>query len=242
MRDDLNNIVVIGANSAIGGALIQNMGTQHSTAKIHALSRGHTESLAPQINQINVDYNNEQDLEAAAASISKKYPIDLVIVTTGILHDAIAFPEKSLNEISAQRLQHVYHVNTILPALFLKYFVNRLNKQQRSIFAVLSARVGSISDNRLGGWYAYRASKAALNMIIKNASIEVARTNKQAIITGLHPGTVDSNLSQPFQKNIAKEKLFSAAFAADKLLTVIDRLKPEDSGNIFAWDGKVITP
>ena len=111
-----------------------------------------------------------------------------------------------------------------------------------SIFAALSARVGSISDNQLGGWYAYRASKAALNMIIKTAAIEVRRRNPHAIVVGLHPGTVDSDLSKPFQGNVPEGKLFTPDFAAGKLLTVLEGLAPAQTGRCFGWDGEEILP
>jgi len=135
-----------------------------------------------------------------------------------------------------------WKINTFIPALMAKHFIPRLNLDRQSIFAALSARVGSISDNRLGGWYAYRASKTALNMIIKNAAIETARRNKKAIIVGLHPGTVDSSLSKPFQRNVPDEKLFAPMRSAQDLLKVLDDLNPEQSGRCFAWDGQEVKP
>ena len=123
----------------------------------------------------------------------------MVLVATGILHDEVFMPEKSLKDLSAEKFIHLFLVNSVLPAIIAKHFIPRLNQKKRSVFAALSARVGSISDNKMGGWYSYRASKSALNMIIKNVAIETARKNEQAIIVGLHPGTVDSNLSRPFQ-------------------------------------------
>ena len=192
--------------------------------------------------QNRIDYTDEASIEAAAALASKDSPLDIVMVATGLLHDGELMPEKSLKELSAEKFQRLFNVNTILPALIAKHFLPKLNRDHRSLFAVLSARVGSISDNQLGGWYAYRTSKAALNMIIKNAAIEMSRRNKQAIIVGLHPGTVDSNLSQPFQGNIADGKLFTPAFSAIKMLAVLESLTPGDSGRCFAWDGKEIKP
>ena len=121
-----------------------------------------------------------------------------------------------------------------------KNFLPKLAKDQRAVFAALSARVGSISDNQLGGWYSYRASKAALNMIIKNLSIEMKMRYKQTIIVGLHPGTVDSRLSKPFQANVPAGKLFTADYAVAKMLEVINTLTPENSGKCYAWDGKEI--
>lgn len=121
-----------------------------------------------------------------------------------------------------------------------KYFVPKLNKNSRTIFAAISARVGSITDNKKGGWYSYRASKAALNMIIKNLSIETSRTNPKAIVTMLHPGTIDSRLSAPFHNSVMPETIFSPEESVVKMLKVIDSLTPEDSGKFFSWDGKQI--
>ena len=134
----------------------------------------------------------------------------------------------------------VFSINTIGPALIAKNFIPLLNKEKKSFFGFLSARVGSISDNRMGGWYSYRASKSALNMIIKSLSIEVARNNPNAIIAGLHPGTVDSNLSNPFQKNVADGKLFSPDYSIKKMVSVIDNLTFEVCVNCYAWDGERI--
>ena len=126
--------------------------------------------------------------------------------------------------------------------MIAKHFLPKLNRENLSIFAAISARVGSISDNYLGGWYAYRASKSALNMIIKNAAIEIGRRNKNAVIVGLHPGTVDSKLSKPFQGNIPHNKLFTPEYSAKKLLEVISTLKPWQSGKCWAWDGTEVDP
>ena len=131
-------------------------------------------------------------------------------------------------------------MNTFGPAMIARYFIPLLNKENTSFFGVLSARVGSISDNKIGGWYSYRASKAALNMIIKSLSIEVARNNPNAIIVGLHPGTVDSNLSNPFQKNVSDGKLFTPDYSIAKMTNVINSLTTRDTGNCFAWDGERI--
>ena len=165
-----------------------------------------------------------------------------MIVATGILFDGNITPEKSLRELSAKKFLRLFEVNTILPALIAKHFLPKLNKQDRSIFAAISARVGSVSDNKLGGWYSYRASKSGLNMIIKNAAIEINRQNKNAIIVGLHPGTVDSNLSKPFQGNVPDGKLFTPDYSVKRLLHVLGNLTPESSGRCFSWDGKEVQP
>ena len=227
------NIVVIGASGAIGSAFANLLFRKYPDARIHLFSRN---------GKNKIDYLSEDSIAAAADLASKDQAFDLVIVANGILHDSDIMPEKSLQELSAKKFHHLFGVNTITPALIAKHFLPKLNKSRPSRFAALSARVGSVSDNRLGGWYAYRASKAALNMVIKNAAIEIGRRNKQAIIVGLHPGTVDSDLSKPFQRNVPDGKLFTAQYSAQKLLDVLENLTPDHSGKCFAWDGKEISP
>ncbi|MFT6908297.1 MAG: NAD(P)-dependent dehydrogenase (short-subunit alcohol dehydrogenase family) [Oleiphilaceae bacterium] len=189
MSFDPQNIDIIGASGAIGSAFTKRLSEQYPNVSLYASCR---------TGKYHIDYSSEDSIAAAAVYASKEKPLDLVIVANGILHDVDIMPEKSLRELSAEKFHRIFEVNTITPALITKHFLPKLNRNKPSIFAALSARVGSISDNRLGGWYAYRASKSALNMIIKNASIEIGRRNKDAIIVGIHPGTVDSNLSKPF--------------------------------------------
>lgn len=238
----VNNIAIIGSSGAIGSAFTQQLARLHPDATIHAFSRNEAKALANHIIHHTIDYKSEACIEESASLASKESPLDMVIVATGILHNVELMPEKSLRELSAEKFKILFEANTILPALIAKHFLSKLNRENRSIFAVLSARVGSISDNRLGGWYSYRASKAALNMIIKNSAIEIGRRNRKAIIVGLHPGTVDSNLSKPFQANVPDENLFTPDFSAKKLLEVLENLTVESSGKCFAWDGEEIKP
>lgn len=233
MLEKVNNIAIFGTSGALGSALKMYLSQKYPNATIHGFSRN-TDNL--------INYNDETAIQDAANFAARENPLDLVLVTNGILHNTNLQPEKSIKDISREKFQQIYEVNVIIPALIAKYFLPKLNKDQTSIFSAFSARVGSISDNRIGGWYAYRSSKAALNMIIKNASIEISRTNKQAIIIGLHPGTVDSELSKPFQKNINKTQLFTPQYSAQRLINVIENLTPEQSGKCFAWDGKEIFP
>ena len=136
-----------------------------------------------------------------------------------------------------------FYINTVLPALIAKHVMVKIPRNERAIFCALSARIGSISDNRFGGWYSYRAGKSALNQIIKCLSIEVRRTHSQTVCIGLHPGTVNTKLSLPFQKSMApNHKLFSPAESANHLLTVMDHVKLENSGAVYAWDGTIIPP
>ena len=229
------NIAILGASGAIGHALAQCLTEQYPMASLFTFSQ--TAQLPYQIN-----YTDEESLAQAAMFVTKEKPLDLVIVANGILHEGEIMPEKALKDLSAEKFHRVFQVNTIVPAMIAKYFLPKLNKDNTAIFVALSARVGSISDNQLGGWYAYRASKAALNMIIKTASIEMKRSKKQAIIVGLHPGTVDSQLSKPFQTNVPDNKIFTPKYAAEKLVNVLANLTPSQTGKCFAWDGKEILP
>jgi NAD(P)-dependent dehydrogenase (short-subunit alcohol dehydrogenase family) len=180
--------------------------------------------------------------EASISELCRTLPDDLslIIITTGMLHDGQQKPEKSWRDIDAAQLARSFAINTIAPALLAKHLLPRLPRNQRAIFAVLSARVGSISDNRSGGWHGYRASKAALNMLIRNFAIEMSRTRPEAVCVGLHPGTVDTEMSRPFQANVSPSKLFSPDQSAAHLISVIDGLTTLQSGLILAWDGSVI--
>jgi NAD(P)-dependent dehydrogenase (short-subunit alcohol dehydrogenase family) len=181
-----------------------------------------------------VDPTDEASIARAAATIDQ---LDLAIVTTGMLHDDQQRPERALKELDPAALTRSFAINTIAPAIIAKHLIPKMPRDRRAVFAVLGARVGSIGDNRTGGWHSYRASKAALVMLIRNIAIETARTRPNAIIVTLHPGTVDTGMSKPFQGNVAPEKLFTPALAAEQLLKVIDGLTPADSGGHFAWDG-----
>lgn len=238
----VNNIVIIGGSGAIGRAFTLQLSVTYPNATIHAFSRHKLEQMLLHVKYHTIDYQDETSIEKSALLASRETPLDMVIVATGILHEGELMPEKSQKELSAEKFHRLFEVNTIVPALIAKHFLPKLNRENRSVFAALSARVGSISDNQLGGWYAYRASKAALNMVIKNAAIEIGRRNKNAIIVGLHPGTVDSNLSKPFQGNVPDGKLFTPKYSAQKLLNVLTTLTSKQSGKCFAWDGKEILP
>ena len=193
------NIAVIGSSGAIGQAFVRLFSELYPQAHIHSFSRS---------GQLPIDYQSEESLARAAEVASEKGALDVVIMAGGLLHQDGIMPEKSLRHLSAEKFHLFMEANTIAPALVAKHFVPYLNKDTPSVFAALSARVGSISDNRLGGWYSYRASKAALNMIIKNIALEIYRRNKKAVIVGLHPGTVDSKLSGPLSTSCTPRQAF----------------------------------
>jgi NAD(P)-dependent dehydrogenase (short-subunit alcohol dehydrogenase family) len=232
-RAPKTSAVVIGASGGIGGALEAALIEEGVFCAVHgfARSRGGAQHL---------DLLNEASIAAAAAHVSDGPSPSLVIVATGLLHSESNKPEKSLRDLDPSWLAQVYAVNAIGPALVAKHFLPTMPKSGRVVFAALSARVGSISDNQLGGWYGYRASKAALNMLIRNAAIEERRRNDRAIVVALHPGTVDTELSQPFQGNVQPGRLFTAERAALQLLDVIEELTVLDSGKLFDFEGKEV--
>lgn len=192
---------------------------------------------------VELDVTDEATIERAAERVGEETRrLDLLINVAGVLHGPSFGPEKKLAHVDPDALRRVFEVNAFGPLLVAKHFHHLLRHGERAVFASLSARVGSISDNRLGGWYAYRASKAAQNMITKTVSIELSRLAPQAIVVGLHPGTVDTDLSQPFQRNVPDDQLLTTQESAASLLSVIDGLTTAATGRVFDFRGKEIPP
>ena len=228
--------VVVGASGGIGQALVRDLAARGTHTPVFALSRSQPSGPQGALTHA-IDLGDEASIAAAAARVAAAGPVGLVIVATGILHGDDISPEKTLRALDPAAMAAVFAVNTIGPALVAKHFVPLLARTGRSMFAALSARVGSIEDNRLGGWYSYRASKAALNQILRTLSIEVARSRPDAIVVGLHPGTVASPLSRPFRPDTTAEGVFQPEVSAGHLLRVLDALERKDTGGVFAWDG-----
>ena len=230
--------VIIGASGGIGRALVDGLVDRDQQTKIHAFSRSGATFQSAQVVSGHIDILDDASIAAAANVVTEAGGADLVIVATGILSDGDAIqPEKSYRQQSFGAFERVFAINTFGPAMVARHFLPVLPKSERAVFAALTARVGSIGDNGLGGWHAYRASKAALNMLIRNYAIEMTRRNDKSICVGLHPGTVDTSLSEPFQSNVPDKQLFTAAQSAGYLLDVIDGLDAEDSGKVFDWAG-----
>lgn len=225
--------VVIGASGGIGGALVAGLAAQ-DRYRVEAWSRS-GRAIPGADHSGRIDLTDEASI--AAAATHDDAPLGVLIIATGLLHEGDRRPERRIAELDGDWLARNFAVNTIGPALAIKHFAPRLPRDERGVIVALSARVGSIADNRLGGWYGYRAAKAALNQIVRTASIEIARTRPHAVVAALHPGTVATDLSAPFQGNVSPDKLFSPERSAAHLLAVIDQLQPADSGRIFAWDG-----
>ncbi len=231
-------VAVFGSGGGIGAALVQELASRPGVAEVLAFSRHSHEAGSRNILNRTVDILSDRSLADAAAATSPG--LDLVIVATGTLHAGSHAPERRISEVNADAMTEVFRINTIAPALIAKHFLPLLKRDEPTVFAALSARVGSISDNRLGGWTSYRASKAALNMVLKTFAIEHVRRRKQSLVVGLHPGTVDTRLSKPFSGNVPEHKLFSPAQSASYLLKVIETLEPDHNGRVLAWDGSVI--
>ena len=236
LQGRLGPAVVFGTGGAIGRALGAQLAAGGRYSAVWGGSRSARDGPAGVI-PFHFDTADEASIRSFAERLPE--PPALVLVATGLLHDAARgiAPEKSWRALDGAAMAEVFAANTIGPALIAKHMLPLLPRESRSVFAALSARVGSIGDNRLGGWHSYRASKAALNMLIHNFAIELARSHPLALAVALHPGTVDSRLSAPFQRGLPPDQLFSPDQSARCLLDVLDRLNPADSGGLYAWDG-----
>lgn len=221
--------LVVGASGGIGGALERLLG--QSARFVDVLGTRRNGPLA-------LDLVDEGSIAATIESVAARGELRLVVDATGMLHGGGFSPEKSLRDLDAAHLAHAFAINAIGPALLMKHVLPRLPRDGKSVFATLSARVGSIGDNRLGGWHAYRASKAALNQLVRTSAIELARRAPHAACVALHPGTVDTTLSAPFAKKGLDTHV--PADAASHLLDVIERLQPAQTGGFYDWRGEVI--
>ena len=219
----MKNALIIGASGGIGQAIASELTL--SGVAVTGVSR----------RENGLDITDEQSIEAHLDALSG--PFDLILVATGALEINGVPPEKTLRSLGSDAMLDQFKLNAIGPALVLKHALRLISRDQRAVIAVLSARVGSIGDNNLGGWYSYRASKAALNQLVRTAAIELARTHKQAICTALHPGTV----ATPFTaKYLGRHPAVSPSQAARNLIAVIEDLNPDDTGRFFDWAGKSV--
>lgn len=233
------NAIIFGSSGGIGRALTQAVLASGRYDNVFAASR--SGPAIPGAVSLQAEFTSETDLARLAREVNAAGQLTLCLVASGLLSDDDGLqPEKSYRAQSLAAFERVFAANTFAPALIAKHMLPLMPNAERSVFAALSARVGSISDNRLGGWHAYRASKAALNMLMRNYAIEQARRAPGSICVSLHPGTVDTALSKPFQANVAAERLFTPEESAAHLIAVIDRLTPDESGKCFDWAGKEV--
>lgn len=241
------NALIVGASGGIGLGFVRalladpRLTTLYATyrdrdhaAELIALQVEHPQRLAC----LQLDLTQESEIASMVQCLREQIDrLHLVVNCVGMLHEGSLQPEKSLRQINANQLLRYFQVNSVSAILLAQQLMPLLCHRDRSVFATLSAKLGSIEDNQLGGWYGYRASKAALNMLIKTAAIEYRRKSPYAIVVVLHPGTTDTPLSRPFQRNVPSEKLFSVDRTVTQLLTVLSSLDSNDSGYFFSWDG-----
>lgn len=228
--------IIIGSTGGIGQALYHSLNTDIAVSEI--LGVGHSKKA-----DFSIDYDNETSIVKMAKSLKDTdFKPTIIMIATGYLSDEMNRPETQISQFSTDWAQRNYCINMIGPTLIAKHLLPLMPRDKDIYFGVLSAKVGSISDNGLGGWHSYRASKAALNMMIKNLSIEWKRKNALSRIVALHPGTVDTKLSKPFQKNVPDDKLFTPEYAADRLKDVLLECSPENSGKLLSWNGDIIEP
>jgi NAD(P)-dependent dehydrogenase (short-subunit alcohol dehydrogenase family) len=230
---------VFGASGGIGAALVAELAADPRCVIVRAGSRRGGAPAGEKILPFAFDLADTASIARAAETVGTP---DLVIVATGMLHANGLQPEKTFRSLDAVTLERAFAVNAIGPSMIARHIFTRAPRASRVVFGALSAKVGSISDNRLGGWYSYRASKAALNQLIRTFSVELARTHPHSLCVALHPGTVDTPLSKPFQAGVAAETLFSPRRAAKQLLAVLEGLGPDSSGQLIGWDGCEISP
>ncbi len=247
--DEINpvNTLIVGANRGIGLGFVKKLLQDDRIAKVYTtyrqsesaselifLAGEHSERLIC----LEMDITDESQIIKAVQKIHAQVDkLHLVVNCVGLLHEDTLQPEKSLRQINSENLLRYFQINSIGAVLLAKHLLPLFRHGERSVFATISAKLGSIGDNQLGGWYGYRASKAALNMLMRTAAIEYKRSCPKALIVTLHPGTTDTRLSRPFQGNVAAEKLFSVERTVTQLLTVIEQLQEGDSGQFFSWDG-----
>jgi NAD(P)-dependent dehydrogenase (short-subunit alcohol dehydrogenase family) len=246
------NVLVQGASRGIGLEFVRQCLAEPRVGHVLATCRSPANATglatlaaaaASRLTVLALDVTDEDSIAPAAAAAAHTVPrLHLVVNCAGVLHDATSGmrPEKRLADVRPESLARAFTVNAIGPLLVARHFELLLAHADRAVFASLSARVGSIEDNRLGGWYAYRASKAAQNMYTRTLAVEWARSRRNVICVALHPGTTDTDLSRPFQGNVPEGKLFGVERTVSQLLHVIDRLQPADTGQFLAWDGERI--
>lgn len=241
--------LVTGASSGIGLAMVQALLDDAGVARVCAVSRRADESAGLQalrerhgerLVPVAADITTDAGLDLIARAAASAEDLHLVVNCAGLLHGNGLRPEKSLATLDRESLTQVFALNAFAPVLLAKALLPLLRSGAPRVFASLSARVGSIGDNKLGGWYAYRASKAAQNQLLRTLAIEWRRTHPHATCVLLHPGTVDTPLSRPFQANVAPEALFTPEQAARQLLDILARVTPADSGSFIAWDGNPV--
>lgn len=239
-----NNALVIGAGGGIGAKIVEQLANSQGDPQVHAVSRQLLMSNLHNVTHHQIVNHDEAEISVLCEALQHLGQFDLVVCCIGALHgeqNGVSLkPEKRLEDISAAQLESYFKTNTIVPALWIKHLIPLVKGANKAQIVMITARVASISDNRLGGWYGYRASKAALNMMLKSAQIEYQRRAKNVELISYHPGTVNTKLSKPFQGNVPNGKLFTADFTASQLLKHLHTLKIENAPHYIDWDNQTI--
>lgn len=230
--------LVIGAGSQIAQSIIDQLDNTPDCADIIAISR--EQSFSSEKVHYQFCDNSEAQITQVVQGLTPQHPIRKVFICQGLLHHDTLQPERRLEDIQEQNLMTIFHTNTVIPTLWLTHLLPTLSTTELIQVVVFSARVGSISDNHLGGWYSYRASKAALNMMLQTFSIECARRMKQVKLIAFHPGTTDTPLSKPFQRSVPKDKLFTPEFVAKQLLSILENTPTDGKVSYIDWENKPI--
>nr|WP_275442788.1 SDR family NAD(P)-dependent oxidoreductase [Pseudoalteromonas sp. OOF1S-7] len=231
--------MIVGGLGGIGQALVKRFASEQPKAQIYATYRTTKPNTEPNhVHWVELDASREDDVRALAKQLPD---VDILINATGLLHTPDKLPEKSIQEFDPDFFNENLKANTVPTLLLAKHFAKALKAKQTTYFVALSARIGSISDNQLGGWISYRSAKAALNMALKTISIEWRYKLPNCCVLAFHPGTTDTALSVPFQKNVPPGKLFSADFVAQSLIDLLQSKQASDSGGFYSYDGSAIT-
>lgn len=238
--------LIVGASQGIGLGFVKHLLRDDRVERVYGTYRRPETAQtllalaerSPQLTCLPMDVTEEESIAAAIAQIQSCNPrLHRAVYCVGVLHDGDFQPEKSLRQVTGESLMRSFQTNAVGAALLAKHLMPLFKHDQASLLAAISAKVGSIGDNRLGGWYGYRASKAALNMLMKTTALEYARRCPQTTVALLHPGTTDTRLSEPFQRGVPPEKLFTVERTVAQLVAVMDGLTLADSGEFFSWDG-----
>lgn len=230
------SVLIIGGSSGIGQAIAQQSSAEGAVVSV--ISRQAAPLASPWFwyqDALQSQHSSQDCIEQAL-----QHKPDTIVICNGVLHDAQGLPEKTIRQLDSTILTQRLQTNVVIPAQYLQALFRYLTRTPQIKVLVLSAKVGSITDNHLGGWYSYRMSKAALNMLVKNLSLEVQRLNPSASIVTVHPGTTDTALSEPFQSNLPAGQLQTPAQTAQRLLQVRDALTPQHSGSLLNWDASIL--
>lgn len=234
-------VLVIGARGGIAQALCKQLLECESTHVV-AISRGPqpNDLIHSRLQWITCDHQVEQIANIISDIKQRGLPIAKVFICTGLLHQGDIQPEKKIEQFNEAQFTELMKVNVVVPTLWVQHLIDACKGKHQCAITCFSARVGSISDNRLGGWYSYRMTKAALNMMVKSAAVEYARRAKNVKLVAFHPGTTDTALSKPFQANVPEGKLFTPQFVASQLLTIIDEIEYDNQASFIDWQGKSV--